>query len=89
MRDKKFAVAIGIITVLVLILLYVLLIAPKFQGFVVAKQEEGYNVAVEQLIQQITYQGYVILPTQNEIMVLSRNAELEQQLKDSYQQPSS
>lgn len=86
MRDKKFAIAMGIIIILVLVLLYVLLIGPKLQGYVVTKQVEGYNVAVQQITQQATQQGYVVLGTQEEPVVLVRNSELEQQLKDSFQQ---
>lgn len=81
MRDKKFAIAIGIIVVLVLALFYIVLVGPKVQGYFVKKQIEGYNLAVGQIVQQINSQGYVVLPSGNSFVALRRDLTLEQQIQ--------
>ena len=86
MRDKKFAIALVIIVALVLVLLYLVVVGPSVQGFVVNKQLEGFNLAVEQVTQQVVQQGYVNLGTQDEPFILVRNQELESELLASRQQ---
>ncbi|MFA6022751.1 MAG: hypothetical protein WC781_01545 [Candidatus Pacearchaeota archaeon] len=76
--DKKFAVAIGIIVVLALVLVYVLFIGPTIQGFVVQKQVAAQKIAVQTIMQVVNQQGYVVLGEGNDTMILVR-----------YQQPQS
>ncbi len=70
MRDKKFAIALGIIVVLVLALVYLLFVGPGITGYVVDKQVQAQQVVVEAIIQQVNAQGYVQLSNGNESVVL-------------------
>ncbi len=85
MKDVKFKVAIGVIVILTLALLTVVVIAPSFQGYVINKQIESQQAAVNTIIQQVNQQGYIVLSNDEQTVVLARNQQLEQQLQESEQ----
>ncbi|MBS3073136.1 hypothetical protein J4477_04855 [Candidatus Pacearchaeota archaeon] len=72
MKDKKFLIAVVIIAILALVLVYVLLIGPKVQGYVVQKQISAQEVAVQTIIEIVNQQGYVVLGQGNDSVVLVR-----------------
>jgi predicted Abi (CAAX) family protease len=61
MKDRKFLIALIIIVVLALALLYVALIGPKVQGYVVNKQIEAQQSTVDAIVSVVNQQGYVVL----------------------------
>jgi hypothetical protein len=86
MRDVKFKVAVIIIFILVIALLYVTLIGPLMQRYLIDKQLEGQQSAVNSIIQIVNQQGYIILSNDQTTIVLARNPQLEAQLQDQIQQ---
>jgi len=58
------------IVVLALALIYVLLIEPKIQGYVVQKQVNAQEVTVQAIVQIVNQQGYVVLGQGNDSVVL-------------------
>ncbi|OIO41437.1 hypothetical protein COU56_04430 [Candidatus Pacearchaeota archaeon CG10_big_fil_rev_8_21_14_0_10_31_9] len=70
MRDKKMVIATIAIVVLALALIYVLLIEPKIQGYVVQKQVNAQEVTVQAIVQIVNQQGYVVLGQGNDSVVL-------------------
>ncbi|MEK6873225.1 MAG: hypothetical protein AABW91_00080 [Nanoarchaeota archaeon] len=70
MKDKKFLIAMVVIVVLALVLLYVLLIGPKIQGYVVQRQIDAQQVAVQTIVQVVNQQGYVVLGQGNDSIIL-------------------
>ena len=70
MRDKKMVIAAIAIVVLALALIYVLLIEPKIQGYVVQKQVNAQEVTVQAIVQIVNQQGYVVLGQGNDSVVL-------------------
>ncbi|MBS3100283.1 hypothetical protein J4463_03675 [Candidatus Pacearchaeota archaeon] len=70
MRDKKFAVAVVIIVVLALALLFVLVVSPAVNQYILNKQIGVANEIVNGIIQTVNQQGYITLSNGNETMVL-------------------
>jgi len=73
MRDKKMVIATIAIVVLALALIYVLLIEPKIQGYVVQKQVNAQEVTVQAIVQIVNQQGYVVLGQGNDSVVLVKS----------------
>lgn len=74
MADRKGLMLI-ILTILVVVmgaaLLYFFVIAPTIQGYVVEKQTEGVQIAVNTILSQIQQYGYVQIPVgENQTLVL-------------------
>ncbi len=69
-KDRKFFIAAIIIVVLILVLVYVLLVGPKIQGYVVQKQVDAQQSAVQAIVQIVNQQGYVVLGQGNDSVVL-------------------
>ena len=65
MADKS-RVVISILVVLVIILgavvLYSFVVAPAIQGYVIQKQTEGVQIAVNSILLQLQQQGFVQIP---------------------------
>jgi hypothetical protein len=61
MKDKKFAVALVIIIILLTIIAFILLINPAINGYVVSKQIDAQKITVESIAQIAVQQGYVLL----------------------------
>ena len=61
------------IVVLALALIYVLLIEPKIQGYVVQKQVNAQEVTVQAIVQIVNQQGYVVLGQGNDSVVLVKS----------------
>lgn len=80
MRDKKFAIMLGIIIVLSLALLYLLLIGPSIQGYVVNRQIEAQDLVISVIVQTVNQQGYVVLNTEQGQMILVPYKEPQQQV---------
>jgi uncharacterized membrane protein affecting hemolysin expression len=83
MKDLKFKVAIAVIIVLVLALLYLVVIGPSIQGYVINQQIQGQQATINAIIQTVDQQGYVVLGNGENAIVLSRNPQLEQQLQEA------
>ena len=86
MRDKKFAIALTVIVVLALALVYITLVGPKIQGYIINSQIEAQQEVVNGIIQFVNQQGYIILGQGESAVVLVRSPELEQQLQPVQQQ---
>ena len=80
MRDKKFAIMLGIIVLLSLALLYLLLIGPSIQGYVVNRQIEAQDLVISVIVQTVNQQGYVVLNTEQGQMILVPYQEPQQQM---------
>lgn len=85
MADTKFKVAVGIIVVLTVVLIFITVVQPSYQGYVVKNQIESQQEAVSAIIQIVNNQGYVILSDNTSTIVLSRNPQLEAELEKSLQ----
>lgn len=82
-RDKRMAIAVLIIVVLVLILGYVLFIGPKVQGYVIKKETQAQQNIVSAIIQVVDQQGYVSLTDGNASVVLVKYIPQDQQANPS------
>jgi hypothetical protein len=76
MKDKKFLIALGVIALLALILLYVLIIGPTIQGYIVKKQIDAQENTIRAIVQVVGQQGYINLTDGNNSMVLIDSARL-------------
>ena len=79
MKDKKFAVALGIIVLLAIALLYVLVVAPKFQGYMISKQVDAQKVLIKSMIDAANQNGFITLNDGETEVVLINQKVLEQQ----------
>lgn len=79
MKDKKFAVALGIIVLLVVALLYVLVVSPKFQGYMINKQVDAQKVLIKSMIDAANQNGFITLNDGEREVVLINKKVLEQQ----------
>ena len=79
MKDKKFAVALGIIVLLVIALLYVLVISPRFQGYMISKQVDAQKVLIKSMIDAANQNGFITLSDGETTIVLWNQKALEQQ----------
>jgi len=70
MKDKKFTLALIVIVLLVLALVYILLVAPSLQGFLINQEITAKQDAVKTIMQIVDQQGYVVLTDNNESVVL-------------------
>ncbi|HLD98427.1 MAG TPA: hypothetical protein VI815_03810 [Candidatus Nanoarchaeia archaeon] len=69
-RDKRFAIAILIILILLAVLAYVLLIGPGIQGYVINKQINAQETVVKAVIDIVEQQGFVSLTDGNRSVIL-------------------
>ena len=86
MRDRKFAIALLIILILAVVLIYVLAVKPKFQGYVVNQQIEAQKALIKSMIQVANQQGYLTLNDGNETIILVKYQQQEQQNQITPQQ---
>ncbi|MFA5019974.1 MAG: hypothetical protein WC533_02650 [Candidatus Pacearchaeota archaeon] len=70
MKDKKLLIAIGIIIILAVALVYVTLIGPSLQGYIINKQLTAQEVVVKTIINQAETNGYVQLTDGERTIVL-------------------
>jgi len=70
MRDKKLGIAVLIIVVLAVALLYVLVIGPKIQGYVIAKETIAQENVVNAILSIVEQQGYVAIGQGENAVVL-------------------
>ena len=78
MKDKKFAVALGIIVLLAIALLYVLVVSPRFQGYMVSKQVDAQKVLIKSMIDAANQNGFITLNDGETEVVLINKKMLEQ-----------
>lgn len=76
MKDKKFIIALAIIVILALLLVYIVFIGPRLQGYLVQKQVDAQQDVVKTIIQIVNQQGYVVLNNENSSVVLIDRARL-------------
>ena len=72
MVDKKFAIAVLIIVVLAVALLYMTVINPRIQGYIISKQAQAQEGVVQAILQIVDQQGYVALGDGENSVVLVR-----------------
>ena len=70
MRDKKFAIAIIIIILLAIALIYITLLGPRIQGYFVKKESKAQEQVINTIVQVVNQQGYVVLNTGTEQVIL-------------------
>ena len=70
MADKKFTIAISIIVVLAIALLYMTVVSPRIQGYIINKQAQAQEGVVQAILQIIDQQGYVALGDGEDSVVL-------------------
>ncbi len=61
MRDKKLIIAWSIAVILALVIVYLVFVGPSIQGYIVKKQIDAQQAAVNTIIQVVNQQGYVVL----------------------------
>ena len=67
MADKSrtiIAILIAVIVVMAVVLLYVFLISPSITGYVIGKQKEGFDFAVDNIVQLAAPPQCQIVPLQ-------------------------
>ena len=69
-RDKRLVIAVVIILILIAVLLYVLLIGPSIQGYVVQKQVNAQENVIKAIIDVVEQQGSISLTDGNRSVVL-------------------
>jgi len=80
MRDRRFAIAVGIIVVLAVALLYFVIVGPKIQGYIIAKQAQAQENVVNSLLQIVEQQGYVAIGEgENQVVLVRYDPNLAQQ----------
>ena len=67
------------IVVLAIALLYVLVVAPRFQGYVVNKQVDAQKVLITSMMDAANQKGYITLSDGESTIVLINQKVLEQQ----------
>ena len=74
MARNKQAIAIAILSILVVILLgvviYAFAVKPAINGYVVQNQNLGVNYAISAIVQQIQQNGYAQVPVGNQTLIL-------------------
>jgi hypothetical protein len=70
MIDKKFLFAVLIILVLGGILIYITVVSPKIQGYIVQKQVQVQQDLIKSMIIAANQQGYITLQDGNDTLVL-------------------
>lgn len=74
MERESNRVLIAVLLVLVVVLggmvLYSFALKPAINGYVVSAQNQGVNLAVASIVNQIQQQGYVQIPVGNQTLVL-------------------
>ena len=70
MVDKKFIVALAVILILAAVLLYVMVIQPSVQGYVVGKQLNAQEGTVRAILQIVDQQGFVVVSDENRSVTL-------------------
>jgi len=65
MRDRRLTIAVVIIVLLALALVYLLFISPGINGYIVKKQIDAQQIAVDAIVQIVDQQGYVALTDSN------------------------
>lgn len=76
MKDKKLLIALVVIAILSVLLIYVLLIGPTLQNYLVKKELSAQQEVVKTIIQIVNDQGYVVLNEGNNSVVLIDRARL-------------
>ncbi|MBI4116783.1 hypothetical protein HY449_03510 [Candidatus Pacearchaeota archaeon] len=71
-ESNKILIAVLILLVVVLggMVLYSFALKPAISGYVVNAQNQGVNLAVASIVNQIQQQGYVQIPVGNQTLVL-------------------
>lgn len=65
-------VLVLVVVVLAAIVLYTLVVKPKLSGYVVAKQNEGVQIAVNSILLQLQQNGFVQIPlSENQTLYLA------------------
>tara|TARA_Y100000310_G_scaffold345731_1_gene468968 strand:+ start:3604 stop:3888 length:285 start_codon:yes stop_codon:yes gene_type:complete len=70
MRDKKFMIAMLVIVGLALALVYITVVSPKIQGYVVGKQAQAQENVVNAILEIVDQQGYVAIGDGEDSVVL-------------------
>ena len=83
MKDKKFAIALGLIVVLALALIYVLIVSPRLQGYVVNKQIDAQKILIKSMIDAANTQGYITLNDGESSIVLINQKMLQQPVAET------
>ena len=72
MRDKKFIIALLVIVVLAFALLYLTVINPRIQGYVIGKEVQAQENVVNAILQVVEQQGYIAIGDGENSVVLVR-----------------
>ncbi|MCX6749608.1 MAG: hypothetical protein NTW17_02590 [Candidatus Pacearchaeota archaeon] len=73
MADKKsvlITVLVLVIVILAGILIYAFVIRPAYTGYVVERQTEGVQIAVNAILTQLQQNGFVQIPIGNQTLIL-------------------
>jgi type II secretory pathway pseudopilin PulG len=84
MGDKKFIIALSVIIVLAIALVYLTVIGPKIQGYVVGKQAQAQENVVNAILNMVDQQGYVAIGDgENSVVLVKYNPDGVQQADTS------
>ncbi len=87
MKDIKFKVAVLVIVLLVVALLYLTVLGPQIQGYLIKTQVNAYESAIKDVINRVEQQGYVVLRNEESQIVLVPAQIPEEQLPEQQTQP--
>ncbi|MAG07215.1 hypothetical protein CMI46_00155 [Candidatus Pacearchaeota archaeon] len=80
MREKKFVIALVVIIVLALALVYLTVVSPQIQGYVISKQAQAQENVVNAILNMVDQQGYVAIGDgENSVVLVKYNPEGVQQ----------
>ncbi len=61
MKDKRFTIAVLVIVALGIALLYLTVISPKIQGYVISKETQAQESTVQAILEIVDRQGYIAI----------------------------
>lgn len=87
MKDKKFVIAVSVIVLLGVALLYITVVSPKIQGYVIDKQTQAQENTVNAILQIVDQQGYVAIGDgENSVVLIKYQPPQDQQVQQQAQQ---
>jgi uncharacterized membrane protein YdfJ with MMPL/SSD domain len=80
MKDKKLGIAVLVIVVLAVALLYLTVVGPKIQGYLVSKEAAAQENVVNAILSIVEQQGYVAIGDgENSVVLVKYNPTPDQQ----------
>ena len=83
MKDKKFIIAVSIVVILLLTIIILTVIVPKTKQYITDKQVEGFNIAINNIVQTVNAQGMTQIQNGENNVIVCQNVEVPEQVAGS------